>query len=1417
MKRGFALLLAFIMVFSNFSAVAAATSSDNVSNYSSSDKVRVIVELDSDPGIIYAQKEQMRFTDLSASKQADLIGKALNEQAFVKKDIAKHNIDITYEQSFTTVFNGFSGEVEYGNIAKIERLANVKKVYLATEYTRPEVNLSSVKPDMIYSKNMVKAQETWADFDFKGEGMVVAVLDTGIDPNHQDMVLSEGTQPSLTKEVVDTVISQKGLKGKYFTEKVPFGYNYMDKNNIVLDLGPDASMHGMHVSGTVAANGDEENGGIMGVAPEAQILAMKVFGNDPMMPSTYSDIYIKAIDDAIALGADVINMSLGSPAAFVDGESPDQQAVARAVDNGVYVSISAGNSSQFGSGFDVNPFSSNPDIGMVGSPSVSYDSTSVANMQNDYIDLDGFIYENGDETVSVPFISSSSIHPNDLSTKTYEVVYAGLGRLPGNSAASPDADDFAGVDVKGKIALIQRGESTFVSKTLNAQANGAVGVIVFNNVAGYVSMASDPAITIPQLFVLKEDGDGIKAQLDAGEKVSITFNGEKVTAVNPDAGALAESSSWGLTPNLDFKPELTAPGNNILSTLNDNKYGLMSGTSMAAPHVSGGAALVLHRVDEELGLSGKDRVVMAKNILMNTSTTVADMGTYNANYGVGNPYSPRRQGAGLMNLYGAMSTPVVVTEANSNEAKVALKEVDDVITFSLKAHNFGSEEVTYRVEGNVQTDLVFSGVNQLEAQGIFKNGTIGEDAPWVGDFPISFSSETLTIPANGSKTFEVTVDLTDVIDWGNNLPLDEVFENGYFVEGFVKLVDINDTLPALTVPYVGFHGDWDDAPVLDGFLSDENSYYGESGLVSSNIQYEEVNGEITPVYEYLGYNPVEGLYNGSLAISPNGDGQLDAAIPLLSFLRNAKNVEFSILDENKKVLRKLNTETDISKNYFASETTTLFDRAAWDGKIKNSVTKDGLYYLQIKTLLDYPGAEWQVSEYPVYVDTKSPGLRATLKEETGVLDLFTVDSGSGVSHLDIQVNGKSVLDAPLSKDTTRYYLKDVSEDAAIKVISYDYAGNARVVVVSGDAQIPFVVAETPAALEPVNTRTVPVSGYVTDASDVDAITVNGKSVKLAWDQANNHYTFNTTVQYEVDGMHDIVISGVDSEGNEITYTRSIFVDATAPKVTVDAPLFVDANTETASYTVAVEDNFGELYFYIDGNEEFKQLLDQPLEMKTLQHSVTKEVTLESGKNTFLVEVEDIAGNKTVREVNIYRGMDAADNYKDVSASHWASEEISFLSRLGVVDGYDNGSFGANDHVKRSDAIEWIVNALGLDTENRPDPGFSDVSASHPAYKAIAAAKAEGIISGSNGKFMPDNSLSRAQMAKILSVAFDLQAGYDAKFSDVPTSHWAAAYINSLAAENVTTGKGDGSYAPNESTNRAQLAVFLARVLEDSFK
>nr|WP_239534012.1 S8 family serine peptidase [Thalassobacillus pellis] len=1386
---------------------------DSAKEYAPNDEVRVIVELKEEPVIYSAESLGKSYHELSESNKEKLRTAALDAQERVKNNISENSIKMEYEESFTTIYNGFSGKVNYKSIKVIESLPNVGKVHITNEYTRP-----TEEPKMLYSKELVNAQKTWQEYGYKGEGITIGVIDTGIDPSHQDMILSEKTDPEISKE--DVTALKDDLAGKYFTEKVPYGYNYADENNEVLDLGPEASMHGMHVSGTVGANGDEDNGGIKGIAPEAQILGLKVFGNDPEMPSTYSDIYIKAIDDAIILGADVINMSLGSTASFVLPEDPEQQAIKRAVENGVMMAISAGNSAKFGEGF-ADPYASNPDIGVVGAPGLASESLQVAAFENKYLNLEAFdTTVDGEAKDPIAFLSAGNVSPEVLGDTAYEVVYAGLGRMPGDSENAPDANDFEGLDLEGKIALIQRGESAFVDKAMNAQEHGAVGVIIFNNVSGYVSMATDDAIEIPQLFILKQPGEELKGYLEAGKKVEIAFNGKEIKALNPENGKMATFSSWGTTPSLDFKPEITAPGASILSTLQDDEYGMMSGTSMAAPHVAGGSALVMQRVEEAFNLAGADRVEMTKNILMNTSRPQIDKGLFNDYYQVGLGYSPRLQGAGLMDLHAAMSTPVTVTAEKTGLAKVALKEIDKKTNFTLEVNNFSDENVIYTVDGTVQTDLVNSGSNAMETQGIYKAGTISGEAPFTGEFPISITSPNggevdgeyqIVVPANETVELNVTIDLENTIDWFYNKPLEEIFENGHFVEGFITLTDPNDSNPEVNVPYVGFHGEWDEAPVLDDLMYEEDTFYGVGGLVTPS----------GADFAYLGSNALsEGVEESKIAFSPDGDDVHDSALPVLSFLRNAKDVKFKILNEDEEELKTIRTEKEVRKHYYdggLASPYTIFADSAWNGKVSGETVEDGLYYYEIETVIDYPDAEWQSKKIPVLVDTKDPTVEVTYDEETGKVSWVSEDEGAGISHYEVLVNGESVLEQPLAGDAKEYTLEGSEEAESIKVVAHDWAGNAGMDTAgtSEDETIPYITVLTPEALSVHDTKEIAVTGYVKDESAVKELFIDGNKVEIAWDEENSRYAFSKTLTYKTDGLKEIEVSGTDAKGNDISFIRRVMLDTTKASIDVAGPFIT--NKDTVDLDIALKDNYSMMRFYINDSEKYYKEFREPYEMVPFTHEYTETLKLKDGTNRFNLKLVDIAGNETTKKITVIRSDEKPKNFDDISENYWAKDAIEMLNVMGVINGYTNGDFGKDDEIKRVHAAQMLVRALDLDTSNVKDPGFKDVKKGDYGYEDIAAIAEAGIMTGTPaGKFLPESLLTRAEMSKILVEAYDMKGSEENKFTDVP-DYWATDYINTLVANNITVGYPDGTFKPNGNTTRAEFALMLARSIDDRFK
>ncbi|MCT4782662.1 MULTISPECIES: S8 family serine peptidase [Exiguobacterium] len=1172
------------------------------------EKQRVVVELVGAPAIEQAKQKGKKFNALSKTEQDRAHGLVKAEQKKAKDAISKKGVKAEPLEEFTTVFNGFSTLLTTSDIQKVEALPEVAAVHLVNEYERPEV-----KPDMVTSNGMVQSQQTWGDYGYTGEGTVVAVIDTGIDADHRDFKLSDQSKAELSESEVTSAVSEFGMAGAYINDKVPYAYNYYDENDDIRDDSPGASMHGMHVSGTVAANGDEETGGLKGVAPEAQVLGLKVFSNDPNYASTYGDIYIKAIDDAIKLGADVINMSLGSTAGFVSADSAEQQAVQRAVDNGVFVSISAGNSAYFGNGFDL-PYANNPDTGVVGSPSVSSASTSVASLENDQIQLDAFSVRSGDRTDKVGWKKQDG---PAFKHGEYDIVYVGDGQ----------PDQYTGKDVKGKIVLAVRDGSYFYSNIQQtAEANGAAGVIVRGTVGhgDYVSMAlSNPKIPMASLSI--KDGNELRDRLVAGEQFRIGFNGDRISVANRAAGALSNFTSWGVTPNLDFKPEIAAPGGQIFSTLNDDKYGLMSGTSMAAPHVAGGAALVLQRVDEQFTLDGVDRVTMAKNLLINTSKAVTDIGPYNQQLKLNVPYTPRRGGAGLMQLHAAVSTPAVAYEKTSKEAKVALKELNrSKATFTLVVKNLSNEAVSYDVSSSLQTDLAIERTaglvqNAMEAQPL-QNATVTVNGKAVNS---------VKLKPNQKTEIKVAVDVSNaqVLNpktLSGLVSAKDVFENGYFVDGFIRLSDSNgpEGNPDLVVPFVGFEGDWGKAPIFDASVYESGSFYESAGMVDQ-------------AGNYLGAKLDKSLNFDAIAFSPDGDGVKDAATPVFSLLRNAKDVKYRIVDESGNVVRTLRHDAELRKNYFDGGRNTPYYYSAsykWDGQLNGKPAPAGKYFYEIEASIDYMKKQAQTLRFPVKVDYTDPTF--TAKWQGDSLTVQAKDDFAGVRSVEYLVNGKAV--ATSADTTATHTFASLAESDSISVRVTDHAGNAttKAVAYSNDADKPGVFLTAPLALAPYATSVIPIAGSIQDASAIQSFQVDGTDVPLTWNETTKRYDFNTTRTF-ADGVHKLRFVAEDAAGNVANFQRTIFVDATPATISFGKlPKAINKNQQSVRLDVTVKDNFDEVKLLVNGDLKFSQTLKAPYEMRPFSRTETITLPVVSGKNTFTFEAVDLAGNVTKETITL---------------------------------------------------------------------------------------------------------------------------------------------------------------------------------------
>lgn len=1406
--------------------------------------VRVIVELDKAPAISEATAQGLSYKDLSTSSKASAEAAVEKQQASVQAAMKLAIGSFDVKQSFTTVFNGFSLEVKAGDVKKIAKLQGVKAVYESQEYKRPEV-----EPEMITSKELVQAQLAWDKYSYRGEGAVVAVIDSGIDPNHKDFQLTDDSTGEITSaEVSQHVEAGDVSEGKYFSAKIPFGYNYMDDNQEVKDIAPGASMHGQHVSGTVGANGDEMNGGIQGVAPEAQILAMKVFGNDQNFGSTFGDVYVKAIDDSIKLGADVINMSLGATAGFVDNASPEQQAVARAKENGLIVSISAGNSDMYGSGYDYNDVK-DQDYGLTGSPSVSEGSLGVASFENTDISAVAFNYSaDGSEAGQAMFLLANDVDP--VQGTDYPVEFAGFGTVA----------DFEGKDLTGKYALVSRGSISFVEKGLNAQAAGAEGIIVYNNVDGTINMASDPAIQIPYMSALQADGLAMKALIDGGQDVSVRFDGDVITTANPEAGLMSTFTSWGPTPNLDFKPEITAPGGNIYSTMNDDKYGLMSGTSMAAPHVAGGSALIFERVDNDFDLSGYDRAQRAKNLLMNTSKPVV-FAEYD---GITEFVSPRRQGAGIMQLADALETDVIVYEKNTGEGKVALKEIaDGQFQFTLTAENFSDTEKTYDVSMQLQTDYPY----ELPGRTITAPNEIGSLVLEEGLDYTSDAPETVTVAPNSTQEFTVNVDLTEA------QYLMDIFTNGFFVDGFVQLTDSTpeegetENLPTLTVPFFGFNGSWDDAPIFDDNFWEDTTYYGIQGLIATKEGYS-VPGKTFEDEEAYDFE--------SVAFSPNGDGVFDTALPIFSLKRNVKNFEVNILDKDGKKLRTIGTSKNLRKHYDPTSSYYTFNPLyAWDGKINGKAPVEGEYQIEIKAKIDFEGAEWQSKTYPIKLDVTKPTLAVDVDTTEQLMSFEVSDNLSGVDVIDVYVEDELV-DTLIADETgavAAFDYTEVKPGDDVTFVAYDVAGNAtevtkRVASTPFETNLPNIIWETPDYLAFFDTAEVEFTGQVTDDSGVVAVTVGGEAAD-EFDGTN--YAHTLTLE---DGVHKVKVAATDEHGNVFDIQRQVGVDTTAPTLDVsdvpeEAPL--DATSVTADLVVG--DNFDEVRVYVNDNEVFYNELSEPYQLNDYSATVEVELPLEAGVNEFEVKVVDVVGNTTIETVTVdvteefgktvidaedvqpfidndegyatfdlsdladgesdtveltreavellveygfslelMYGADASFFYSYETLESWlavdADRYVITLTKNGFIDQTEtvatklSADYTLEVAVKNGDELTPVTDltggvyvVLGLDKEVNDE------------RKAAAYHIADNLAQTYVGGFVFDNSLVFVAKKTGTYTAYEK----DVTFPDIE-EHWSRDYVEVLASRSIIFGKSETAFAPNDQVTRAEFAVLISRAM-----
>ena len=557
--------------------------------------------------------------------------------------------------SFTSAYNGMAVTASGADADQLRDVPGVVGVWPVLQVAAPDPATSTSTKDLTSALAMTGADVAYSELGYTGQGIKVGVIDTGIDIDHPDLggTGTPGTTPFPSSRV------------KWGYDFVGDAYDSAGSTAAQLTPAPDGNPddcngHGTHVAGIIGANGDFAGGGVRGVAPKVSFGAYRVFGCDG---STSTDIVLAAMDRAITDHMDVVNMSLGE--SYMSWPSYPTSVAAQTMQKaGVILVASAGNEGADG-------------VFTTSTPSVSDSAISVASFEN--TNIPALVHDVDRSERAVPARRGCAHRP--------DLRFRDLAAAGPDTAGANTACDQVSSDVAGKAALVSRGTCDFYTKALNAQNAGATAVVIYNNVPGLASItvAGDPAITIPVVLIPLADGTALAASLQSGA-VSLTWTAGWITTPNPAGGLVSDFSSYGLAADLSLKPDLGAPGGNILSTfpIEKGSYANESGTSMASPHVTGAVALLLQAKPE---LKGKTTKV--RELLQTTGTLAA--WSQDPTSGALEPV--HRQGGGLIQIATALTTKQTVSPG-----KISLGEGSaGAQTTSITLTNTSDKPVTYAI------------------------------------------------------------------------------------------------------------------------------------------------------------------------------------------------------------------------------------------------------------------------------------------------------------------------------------------------------------------------------------------------------------------------------------------------------------------------------------------------------------------------------------------------------------------------------------------------------------------------------------------------------------------------------------------------------------------------------------------------
>jgi minor extracellular serine protease Vpr len=651
--------------------------------------------------------------NLKSAASTKYLGYLKTQHSAFQKWLQKNVPSAKITSSYYVTLNGVAVKLNGSAIGKLANSAYVQSVQYTTLY----------HPDMSESHKIINAGGAWSQAGGRagaGAGIKIGDIDTGIDETHPFFdpsgfnYPSTGTWPKC--DAADSTTHTVNSHCKYVSPKVIVAKVFYNKAAV---SGLDAQAiqdHGTHTAGTAAGVTGKTahvNGvaidDMSGIAPGAWLGNYNVFPGDLL--SSRSEDILNAVEAAVKDGMDVLNLSLGG--SYHGNNDLLAAGVDNAVAAGVVVAISAGNEG--------------PGAGTIGSPGRARNVITAGASSNQHFVGQPFTY--GSTTVGAAVGDFPA-----LPTATYTLAYAPSTNLTACTTAGITG-------ATGKLLVVNRGTCTFSTKDRTAIAVGAVGLLVINNVAGDpAAMAQDGlgGDDLPAVQIGKAEGAALRTAAPTTASAVATID----EIITDNADILAGFSSQGPTNvDLNIKPDLTSVGVNVLSSITtigkaggEDIWAFFSGTSMAAPHIAGSAAVLL---DLHPGWSP----AKVKSALVNTADRVV-LDAFGADHLVG----PRAQGAGREDLTEAANAEITFWPIAASFGQISGSQTDPT-SMTITLTNLTGTDKTLSVSEHRFTPV---------AVGSPATTAWGAGDVTTGDSRIT-TPTTITVPGNGTAQLVITV------------------------------------------------------------------------------------------------------------------------------------------------------------------------------------------------------------------------------------------------------------------------------------------------------------------------------------------------------------------------------------------------------------------------------------------------------------------------------------------------------------------------------------------------------------------------------------------------------------------------------------------------------------------------------------